>query len=136
MKKILLSTLLLTSLLTGCSSSPKDAAALPSTWAVMAIDGHSEPVDALPKKPELVIDKNLTVTYHGCNTLKGTLTLTGQNLLTKNLASTRKMCIQNEQAIVDGFVKRMLTGPSDYLVNQNTLIISSERHTVTFKKVK
>ncbi|KPA53232.1 heat-shock protein HslJ [Photobacterium leiognathi subsp. mandapamensis] len=136
MKKIFFGTFLLASLLTGCSTTPKDVAALPSTWAVSAIDGHTQPVDALPAKPELVIDQNFNVTYQGCNTLTGKLTLTGNDLLTKNLASTRKMCIQNEQATVDGFVKKMLTGPSDYLVNQNTLIISSDRHTVTFKKVK
>lgn len=136
MKKILLGTFLLTSLLTGCTTTPKNAHALPSTWAVAAIDGHTQPVDALPQKPELVIDDMFNVTYEGCNTLTGTLTLTRSDFVTKNLASTQKMCIQNEQATVDGFVKKMLVGPSAFLVNQNTLIISSQRHTVTFKKVK
>lgn len=46
------------------------------------------------------------------------------------------MCIQNEQATVDGFVKQMLTGPSKFLVNNNTLILSSDNHTVTFKRAE
>ncbi|SMY34664.1 Heat shock protein HslJ [Photobacterium malacitanum] len=136
MRKTLLTTLFIATILTGCASSHKNAADLVNTWTVSSIDGYTQPVDALATKPKLQINKNLNVSYSGCNTLTGKIRLTAQDLTTKNLASTQKMCIQNEQATVDGFVKQMLTGPSKFLVNNNTLILSSANHTVTFKRVE
>lgn len=135
MKKTLLTTLFIATILTGCANSPKNTADLVNSWTVSSIDGYTQPVDALPIKPQLTINKNLNVTYSGCNTLTGKIRITAQDITTKNLISTQKMCIQNAQATVDGFVKQMLTGPSDFLVNNNTLILSSDNHTVTFKRV-
>ena len=136
MKKTLLTTLFITTLLTGCANSPKTTTDLINTWAVSSIDGYTQPIDALTTKPQLIINKNLNVSYSGCNTLTGKIRVTAQDITTKNLVSTQKMCIQTEQATVDGFVKQMLTGPSDFLVNNNTLILSSDNHTVTFKRVE
>ncbi|SMY16528.1 META domain-containing protein [Photobacterium aquimaris] len=135
MRKTLLTTLFIATILTGCASSPKNAANLVNTWTVSSIDGYTQPVDVLATKPKLQINKNFNVSYTGCNTLTGKIRLTTQDLTTKNLVSTQKMCIQNEQATVDGFVKQMLTGPSKFLVNNNTLILSSDNHTVTFKRI-
>ncbi|MCD9524090.1 META domain-containing protein [Photobacterium carnosum] len=135
MKKTLLTTLFIATILTGCANSPKSTADLVNSWTVSSIDGYTQPVDALTIKPQLTINKNLNVTYSGCNTLTGKIRITAQDITTKNLISTQKMCIQNAQATVDGFVKQMLTGPSDFLVNNNTLILSSDNHTVTFKRV-
>ena len=128
MKKTLLTTLFIATILTGCANSPENTTDLINTWAVSSIDGYTQPVDALTIKPQLTINKNFNATYSGCNTLTGKIRI-------RNLISTQKMCIQNEQATVDGFVKQMLTGPSDFLVNSNTLILSSDNHTVTFKRV-
>ena len=136
MKKTLLTTLFIATILTGCAGTPKNTADLVNTWTVSAIDGYTQPVDALTIKSQLQINKNLNVSYSGCNTLTGKIRITAQDLTTKNLASTQKMCIQNEQATVDGFVKQMLTGPSKFLVNNNTLILSSDNHTVTFKRAE
>ncbi|MEC6830806.1 META domain-containing protein [Photobacterium toruni] len=134
MKKTLLTTLFIATILTGCANSPKNTADLINTWTVSSIDGYTQPIDALTIKPQLTINKNLSVNYSGCNTLTGKIRITAQDITTKNLRSTKKMCIQTEQATVDGFVKQMLTGPSDFLVNKNTLILSSDNHTVTFKR--
>ncbi|CEO41406.1 META domain-containing protein [Photobacterium kishitanii] len=136
MRKTLLTTLFIATILTGCASSPQNAVGLANTWTVSSIDGYTQPVDALTIKPQLQINKNLNVSYSGCNTLTGKMRITTQDLTTKNLISTQKMCPQNEQATVDGFVKQMLTGPSKFLVNSNTLILSSDNHTVTFKRVE
>ncbi|KJG24367.1 heat-shock protein HslJ [Photobacterium iliopiscarium] len=135
MKKTLLTTLFIATILTGCANSPENTTDLINTWAVSSIDGYTQPVDALTIKPQLTINKNFNATYSGCNTLTGKIRITTQDITTRNLISTQKMCIQNEQATVDGFVKQMLTGPSDFLVNSNTLILSSDNHTVTFKRV-
>lgn len=136
MRKTLLTTLFIATILTGCANSPKNTAELVNTWAVSSIDGYPQPIAVLVTKPLLHINKNLNVSYSGCNTLTGTMRITAQDITIKNLASTQKMCIQNEQATVDGFVKQMLTGPSKFLVNNNTLILSSDNHTVTFKRVE
>ncbi len=136
MRKTLLTTLFIATILTGCASSPQNAVGLANTWTVSSIDGYTQPVDALTIKPQLQINKNLNVSYSGCNTLTGKMRITTQDLTTKNLISTQKMCPQNEQATVDGFVKQILTGPSKFLVNSNTLILSSDNHTVTFKRVE
>lgn len=136
MRKTFLTTLFIATILTGCASSPKNETDLANTWTVSAIDGYTQPVDALAIKPQLKITKDLNVSYSGCNTLTGKIRITAQDISTNNLASTQKMCIQNEQATVDGFVKHMLTGPSGFLVNNNTLILSSDNHTVTFKRVE
>ncbi|PSW59557.1 heat-shock protein HslJ [Photobacterium kishitanii] len=136
MRKTLLTTLFIATILTGCASLPPNAVGLANTWTVSSIDGYTQPVDALTIKPQLQINKNLNVSYSGCNTLTGKMHITTQDLTTKNLISTKKMCPQNEQATVDGFVKQMLTGPSKFLVNSNTLILSSDNHTVTFKRVE
>lgn len=136
MRKTLLTTLFIATILTGCASSPKSAVGLANTWTVRSIDGYTQPVDALAIKPQLQINKNLNVSYSGCNTLTGKMRITAQDITIRNLSSTTKMCRQNEQATVDGFVKQMLTGPSKFLVNNNTLILSSDNHTVTFKRVE
>ncbi|WP_297476523.1 META domain-containing protein [uncultured Photobacterium sp.] len=135
MKKTLLTALFITTILTGCANSSQNTPDLINTWAVSSIDGYTQPIDTLTTKPQLIINKNLNVTYSGCNTLTGKIRVTTQDITTKNLVSTQKMCIQTEQATVDGFVKKMLTGPSDFLVNNNTLILSSDNHTVSFKRV-
>lgn len=53
MKKTLLTTLFIATILTGCAGTPKNTADLVNTWTVSAIDGYTQPVDALTIKPQL-----------------------------------------------------------------------------------
>ncbi len=102
MRKTLLTTLFIATILTGCASSPQNAVGLANTWTVSSIDGYTQPVDALTIKPQLQINKNLNVSYSGCNTLTGKMRITTQDLTTKNLISTQKCALKMSKLLSTG----------------------------------
>ncbi|MEY4635607.1 MAG: hypothetical protein RJA55_1405 [Acidobacteriota bacterium] len=138
----LLSLLVVTSLMVGCSQSPSTptspssvtAGQLAGVWNVVSIQSTGQPEQTVPAGTSYTVtfDDGRLSTRLDCNVCSGAFALSGQTLAVGPvLACTRAACAT--MAFGDAYI-RVLTGDSTLTLVGGPLVLSSARGVLRFMR--
>lgn len=132
MKKIVL--FLATALLAACHSNNTgsifESDLLHRNYVLVDFDGRA--IEPKQMTPRIEFGETFHVSGVMCNNFAGQGSLNNNILKVDNLASTRKLCVDETANALDGVIGELLTQGAQLTLQGNALILSNERHRLTF----
>ncbi|MEL0628413.1 META domain-containing protein [Psychromonas aquatilis] len=109
-----------------------DMAELQHDWKLTHVDNIQ--VATVINSSLTIDEENKSSGNLGCNNFFGEAEVQGNQLRIGKMGNTRKMCesLQND---VEMDVSQVLSGWSDVLIDDDTLIIGNNKHSLTYKLV-
>ncbi|QBH96250.1 heat shock protein HslJ [Limnobaculum zhutongyuii] len=136
--KIALPFIISAVLLSGCTltdgNAVKESDLLHHNFILTSVDGKNMADTTKEKRPlNIEFGENMHVSGAMCNRFMGQATLTNGVLTTKQLASTRMACIDEQISQLDQVIATTLNNGAKVTLDQGVLTLSSSQHTLTYK---